>query len=154
MSRQYNAATASWNRTTYKRRSSNSRKRFSGAIFHFHQKVCSRVDLNFNRSYKHFSLNSSFCLYDLYRLNSDAHRTRWENVQKEVMSTGTYQLTETELVFGAKVAWRNAVRCIGRIQWSKLQVYFTLQHFFVLTIFFKKCSFVHIREKFIYIVSL
>lgn len=51
---------------------------------------------------------------------------RWESVQKEVISTGTYQLTETELIFGAKLAWRNAARCIGRIQWSKLQVYFKL----------------------------
>ncbi|XP_012524269.1 nitric oxide synthase, salivary gland [Monomorium pharaonis] len=57
------------------------------------------------------------------RLNSDGHRARLESVQKEVLSTGTYQLTETELVFGAKLAWRNAVRCIGRIQWSKLQVF-------------------------------
>ncbi|XP_043579281.1 nitric oxide synthase, salivary gland [Bombus pyrosoma] len=57
------------------------------------------------------------------RLNSEAHRIRWESVQKEVMATSTYQLTETELVFGAKLAWRNATRCIGRIQWSKLQVF-------------------------------
>ncbi|XP_011165980.2 nitric oxide synthase, salivary gland [Solenopsis invicta] len=57
------------------------------------------------------------------RLNSEAHRTRLESVQREVHSTGTYQLTETELVFGAKLAWRNAARCIGRIQWSKLQVF-------------------------------
>jgi len=39
-----------------------------------------------------------------------------------VEETGTYQLTNTELVYGAKLAWRNSVRCIGRIQWSKLQV--------------------------------
>ncbi|XP_043272207.1 nitric oxide synthase, salivary gland [Venturia canescens] len=57
------------------------------------------------------------------RVNSDAHRLRWESVQKEVTATGTYQLSETELVFGAKLAWRNAARCIGRIQWSKLQVF-------------------------------
>ncbi|KYN23479.1 PREDICTED: nitric oxide synthase, salivary gland [Trachymyrmex cornetzi] len=57
------------------------------------------------------------------RLNSEAHRARLESVQREVISTGTYQLTETELVFGAKLAWRNAARCIGRIQWSKLQVF-------------------------------
>ncbi|XP_076549445.1 nitric oxide synthase isoform X3 [Osmia lignaria lignaria] len=57
------------------------------------------------------------------RLNSEAHRFRWDSVQKEVLVTGTYQLTETELVFGAKLAWRNAARCIGRIQWSKLQVF-------------------------------
>ncbi|XP_012275116.1 nitric oxide synthase, salivary gland isoform X2 [Orussus abietinus] len=57
------------------------------------------------------------------RLNSEAHHARWNSVEKEVATTGTYQLTETELVFGAKVAWRNATRCIGRIQWSKLQVF-------------------------------
>ena len=58
-----------------------------------------------------------------FRVNSDAHRARLDSVKKEVMSTGTYQLSETELVFGAKLAWRNAARCIGRIQWSKLQVF-------------------------------
>ncbi|XP_023704470.1 nitric oxide synthase, salivary gland isoform X3 [Cryptotermes secundus] len=57
------------------------------------------------------------------RLNSSAHASRWEHVQKEVQLNGSYQLTETELVFGAKLAWRNSVRCIGRIQWSKLQVF-------------------------------
>ncbi|XP_012262601.2 nitric oxide synthase, salivary gland [Athalia rosae] len=57
------------------------------------------------------------------RLNSDAHRSRWESIQREVSCTSTYQLTETELVYGAKLAWRNAARCIGRIQWSKLQVF-------------------------------
>lgn len=56
------------------------------------------------------------------RANSPAHNARWEQVQKDVNSTGTYQLTETELIYGAKLAWRNSVRCIGRIQWSKLQV--------------------------------
>lgn len=57
------------------------------------------------------------------RSNSPAHISRWEQVQKEVSLSGTYQLTETELIYGAKLAWRNAVRCIGRIQWSKLQVF-------------------------------
>ena len=56
------------------------------------------------------------------RANSPAHTARWEQIQKEVAATGTYQLTETELVYGAKTAWRNSARCIGRIQWSKLQV--------------------------------
>ncbi|KFV65861.1 Nitric oxide synthase, endothelial, partial [Dryobates pubescens] len=36
---------------------------------------------------------------------------------------GPYQLLEPELVFGAKQAWRNAARCVGRIQWNKLQVF-------------------------------
>ncbi|XP_037910457.1 nitric oxide synthase isoform X2 [Hermetia illucens] len=54
---------------------------------------------------------------------SPAHEARWQQVQKEIESTGSYHLTETELIYGAKLAWRNSSRCIGRIQWSKLQVF-------------------------------
>lgn len=63
-------------------------------------------------------------LFLFHRSNNAAYETRWEQVQKEVNLTGTYQLTETELAFGAKLAWRNSGRCIGRIQWAKLQVSF------------------------------
>lgn len=56
------------------------------------------------------------------RYNSEQHRLRWEQVCREVNDRGTYDLTQTELVYGAKLGWRNAPRCIGRIQWSKLQV--------------------------------
>ncbi|KAL2297502.1 hypothetical protein Nmel_016809 [Mimus melanotis] len=48
---------------------------------------------------------------------------RLEAVTKEIESTGSYQLTRDELTFAAKQAWRNAPRCIGRIQWSNLQVF-------------------------------
>lgn len=47
---------------------------------------------------------------------------RLEEVNKEIETTSTYQLRDTELIYGAKHAWRNASRCVGRIQWSKLQV--------------------------------
>lgn len=43
-------------------------------------------------------------------------------MEAAIAATGTYQLLEPELVFGAKQAWRNAARCVGRIQWNKLQV--------------------------------
>ena len=56
------------------------------------------------------------------RLHSPAHRDRLREIEAEVRATGTYQFKQTELIFGAKLAWRNAPRCIGRIQWSKLQV--------------------------------
>ncbi|KAB0395991.1 hypothetical protein E2I00_013399 [Balaenoptera physalus] len=52
---------------------------------------------------------------------SQAHKERLQEVEAEVGATGTYQLRESELVFGAKQAWRNAPRCVGRIQWGKLQ---------------------------------
>ncbi|WP_367324969.1 nitric oxide synthase oxygenase [Streptomyces sp. HUAS ZL42] len=40
----------------------------------------------------------------------------------EIADTGTYRHTRDELVFGARVAWRNANRCIGRLYWRSLHV--------------------------------
>uniref|UniRef100_A0A8B9PWC5 Nitric oxide synthase n=1 Tax=Apteryx owenii TaxID=8824 RepID=A0A8B9PWC5_APTOW len=57
------------------------------------------------------------------RSGSKAHMERLEEVTKEIETTDTYQLRDTELIYGAKHAWRNAARCVGRIQWSKLQVF-------------------------------
>ncbi|XP_019362213.1 PREDICTED: nitric oxide synthase, brain isoform X1 [Gavialis gangeticus] len=57
------------------------------------------------------------------RFGSKAHMERLEEVTKEIEATETYQLRDTELIYGAKHAWRNASRCVGRIQWSKLQVF-------------------------------
>uniref|UniRef100_A0A8C2T7I9 Nitric oxide synthase n=1 Tax=Coturnix japonica TaxID=93934 RepID=A0A8C2T7I9_COTJA len=57
------------------------------------------------------------------RENSAAHVQRLREVEAAVRSSGTYQLQEAELIFGAKQAWRNAARCVGRIQWNKLQVF-------------------------------
>ena len=56
------------------------------------------------------------------RTHTRSHEQRWKEVLHEIKTTGSYDLKETELIFGAKLAWRNAPRCIGRIQWSKLQV--------------------------------
>lgn len=56
------------------------------------------------------------------RFGSKAHVDRLEEATKEIEASGTYQLKDTELIYGAKHAWRNAARCVGRIQWSKLQV--------------------------------
>ncbi|TDC29868.1 nitric oxide synthase oxygenase [Kribbella albertanoniae] len=43
-------------------------------------------------------------------------------VRREIDLTGTYWHTAEELVFGARVAWRNNARCIGRLYWQSLQV--------------------------------
>lgn len=64
-----------------------------------------------------------FCIANIsYRLNKPAHRARVEQVLNEIEENGTYEMEQKELVFAAKLAWRNAARCIGRIQWNKLQV--------------------------------
>jgi nitric-oxide synthase, bacterial len=47
---------------------------------------------------------------------------RLREIRREVELTGMYQHTSAELVFGARVAWRNSCRCIGRLYWQSLQV--------------------------------
>ncbi len=48
-------------------------------------------------------------------------RRLW-HVRREIEATGTYWHTPEELAFGARVAWRNSARCIGRLYWRSLQV--------------------------------
>ncbi|MEV0532412.1 nitric oxide synthase oxygenase [Kitasatospora sp. NPDC050463] len=43
-------------------------------------------------------------------------------VLDEIDLTGTYQHTPAELAYGARLAWRNAARCIGRLYWRSLVV--------------------------------
>lgn len=47
---------------------------------------------------------------------------RWAEVRAQIESTGTYQHTRAELTWGARVAWRQSVRCIGRMRWRTLVV--------------------------------
>ncbi|CRK82812.1 nitric oxide synthase oxygenase [Neobacillus massiliamazoniensis] len=48
--------------------------------------------------------------------------TRIEEITKKVQSEGFYEHTAEELEYGAKVAWRNSNRCIGRLFWDSLNV--------------------------------
>jgi nitric-oxide synthase, bacterial len=48
--------------------------------------------------------------------------SRLRQVRREIKATGTYRHTPAELAFGARVAWRNSSRCIGRLYWRSLQV--------------------------------
>jgi nitric-oxide synthase len=52
----------------------------------------------------------------------DLH-TRLSVVAAEIAATGTYTHTTAELTFGARVAWRNSSRCIGRLYWRSLRVF-------------------------------
>jgi nitric-oxide synthase, bacterial len=47
---------------------------------------------------------------------------RLRTVRSEIDATGGYAHTQAELTFGARVAWRNAARCIGRLYWNGLSV--------------------------------
>lgn len=48
---------------------------------------------------------------------------RLSEIRQELAETGTYTHTARELEFGAKVAWRNSNRCIGRLFWKSLDVF-------------------------------
>ncbi|MCP2338137.1 nitric oxide synthase oxygenase [Actinomadura rupiterrae] len=51
-----------------------------------------------------------------------ALEARLAEVREEIRATGTYRHTGAELAFGARVAWRNSNRCIGRLYWRGLRV--------------------------------
>ncbi|WP_425463886.1 nitric oxide synthase oxygenase [Paenibacillus taihuensis] len=47
---------------------------------------------------------------------------RLSQIASEIEATGTYTHTPEELAYGAKLAWRNSNRCIGRLFWDSLIV--------------------------------
>lgn len=47
----------------------------------------------------------------------------WLVEQKELKANGQFELTTEMLEFGAKVAWRNSNKCIGRLFWQSLKVF-------------------------------
>jgi nitric-oxide synthase, bacterial len=47
---------------------------------------------------------------------------RLRHIRHEIEDTGTYRHTAAELEFGARVAWRNSAKCIGRLYWRSLRV--------------------------------
>ncbi|MEU5879806.1 nitric oxide synthase oxygenase [Spirillospora sp. NPDC047279] len=54
--------------------------------------------------------------------SADGLTARLRQVREEIRADGTYRHTEEELAFGARVAWRNSGRCIGRLYWRSLRV--------------------------------
>jgi nitric-oxide synthase len=47
---------------------------------------------------------------------------RKAQVATSIAETGTYEHSATELAWGARVAWRNSARCIGRLYWNSLHI--------------------------------
>src|SRR5689334_22693006 len=53
---------------------------------------------------------------------SQSFHERFAHIQAEIDATGTYWQSFDELAYGAKLAWRNSTRCIGRLPWRNLEV--------------------------------
>ena len=63
----------------------------------------------------------SLCYQELGK-EQDIH-SRIEEIREEIKQTGTYVHTLEELVHGAKIAWRNSNRCVGRLFWNSLHIF-------------------------------
>ncbi len=61
--------------------------------------------------------------YEELGMSIELQMERIEEVENEVNKTGTYIHTSIELEHGAKMAWRNNNRCIGRLFWDRLHVF-------------------------------
>ncbi|MFD1954426.1 nitric oxide synthase oxygenase [Paenibacillus thailandensis] len=48
---------------------------------------------------------------------------RLEEVKRQIDAAGAYEHTFEELRHGARMAWRNSNRCIGRLFWQSLEVF-------------------------------
>ena len=57
-----------------------------------------------------------------YQIEQNESELWLENRLQEIKSVGEYYPTTEELVFGARVAWRNSNKCIGRLFWQSLHV--------------------------------
>ncbi|MGG1550340.1 nitric oxide synthase oxygenase [Paenibacillus ferrarius] len=62
------------------------------------------------------------CYGELGRSQAEAE-ARIAEIAKDIAHNGTYVHTSEELVHGAKMAWRNSNRCIGRLFWDTLKVH-------------------------------
>lgn len=50
-------------------------------------------------------------------------QNRMVEIEHEIKETGIYYQTTEELTYGAKLAWRNSNKCIGRLFWKSLYVF-------------------------------
>ncbi len=50
------------------------------------------------------------CHYETQIIRINLH-----DIELEIKETGTHTHTEEELIYGAKMVWRNSNRCIGRL---------------------------------------
>jgi nitric-oxide synthase, bacterial len=64
----------------------------------------------------------SICFDELGKSEME-FQERLKQIESEIKETGTYIHTFEELEHGARMAWRNSNRCIGRLFWNSLTVF-------------------------------
>ncbi|UBV45112.1 nitric oxide synthase oxygenase (plasmid) [Deinococcus taeanensis] len=68
------------------------------------------------------TVNAREALDFLALYHQETGRPGLRSRQADVERTGTLTLSADELTFGARVAWRNSTRCVGRLPWASLTV--------------------------------
>lgn len=63
----------------------------------------------------------SVCYTELDKPDEEA-KNRLKEIEQSIEKTGSYEHTMEELRHGARLAWRNSNRCIGRLFWQSLEV--------------------------------
>lgn len=71
--------------------------------------------------YKEAEQFIAVCYAELGKPEAEA-AVRLAEIEKSIEKYGTYEHTMEELRHGAKMAWRNSNRCIGRLFWQSLEV--------------------------------
>lgn len=61
--------------------------------------------------------------YEELSLSAEEQNERIKQIEKEIFATDTYTHEPFELIHGAKMAWRNSNRCIGRLLWNTLHIF-------------------------------
>ncbi|RBN36340.1 nitric oxide synthase, partial [Priestia megaterium] len=56
------------------------------------------------------------CYAELEKSEADKNK-RLKEIHQQIMSLGHYDHTFEELEHGARMAWRNSNKCIGRLFW-------------------------------------
>ena len=59
---------------------------------------------------------------DETEMGAAEYECRKREIDRDICKFGFYRHTPEELSFGARVAWRNHARCIGRLHWKSLEV--------------------------------
>jgi len=67
-------------------------------------------------------LNQATQFYATPEISAVADDVRWKEVRASIEDSGTYEHTREELLIGAKLAWRNHARCLGRYTWRSLML--------------------------------
>jgi len=67
-------------------------------------------------------LAKSFIWQYYQEMNLQHVESRISDIETEIRSKGSYTHTAAEILFGAKLAWRNSNRCIGRLFYDSLEL--------------------------------